>query len=69
MSYTVISDNFSSPKGTVLSEEELGTCNIAALLGVHLKVSGGGPEKVGSMPEPAKSVVATPEKDASTDGT
>lgn len=39
MNYTVISDSFNAPKGTVLSEEELGTCNIAALIGPHLSVT------------------------------
>lgn len=37
LNYTVTSANFAQPKGTVLSEEQLGTCNIAALVqGGHL---------------------------------
>ena len=32
----VISDNFVKPKGTVISEKELGRANISALLGRHI---------------------------------
>ena len=40
MNYTVTSGNFAQPEGTVLSEEQLGTCNIAALLaGGHLTLN------------------------------
>ena len=60
MNYTVTSGNFAQPEGTVLSEEQLGTCNIAALLaGGHLTLN--------DMPEaPAATTltteVATPEE-------
>jgi hypothetical protein len=38
LKYTVTSDNFTAPRGTVLTEEQLGGCNISALLeGGHLR--------------------------------